>query len=162
MGLTGSNGIIYPLVRRQIEVLSIDATADSCASTGIDEVLASYDIPAGLMGVNSVLQIEPMWSFTSSANNKILKVKVAGQVVYTATRTTFTREAPLIVLANRNSLSAQIKPYDSAHFTAGTGSPGTYTIDFEHNVTVEITGQRANSGDTLSLEYHRILHFIGN
>jgi len=152
----------FPSVSKPVEVLASSAIAASCTSTGTDEVLASFTINAGILGVNSILQIEPLWTFTSSANNKICKVKIAGATVYSATRTTSVKEAPLIVLANRNSLASQIQPYDNTYVTAGSGGPATYTIDFSVAVTVEITGQRANSGDSLKLEYFRVLHFVGD
>lgn len=152
----------YPAVSKPVEVLSSSAVVVSCATTAADEILASLIIPTGIIGVNSILQIEPLWTFTNSANNKILKVKIAGVTVYSATRTTSAKEAPLVVLANRNSLASQIQPYDNTYLTAGSGSPATYTIDFANSVTVDITGQRANSGDTLKLEYYRVLHFVGD
>ena len=151
----------YPAVR-PVESLSNSAVAVACASTAVDEVLASFTIAAGTMGVNSILQIEPLWTFTSSANNKIVKVKVGGSTVYSATRTTSVKEAPLIVLANRNSLASQIQPYDNTYVTGGTGAPATYTINFAIAVDVEITGQRANGADSLKLEYFRALHIIGD
>lgn len=152
----------YPLVSRPIEILAGSAVAQSCTSSALDEVLASFTIPGGLLGVNSALQIEPLWTFGSSANNKICKVKIAGVTVYSATRTTSAKEAPLIVLANRNSLASQIQPYDNTYIIGGASAPATYTIDFSVNVTVEITGQRAGSSDSLKLEYYRILHFVGD
>ena len=103
-----------------------------------------------------------MRTFSSSANNKILKVRVDGVTVYSATRTTSVKEAPLIVLANRNSLTSQIQPYDNAYVTAGSDTPATYTINFANSVTVDITGQRASNGDALKLEYYRVLHFVGD
>jgi hypothetical protein len=151
----------FPLISRPIEILSGSAVAVSCALTDVDEVLTSFTIPAGTLGVNSILQIEPLWTFGGSVNNKILKVKIGVVTVYSATRTTSVKEAPLFVLANRNSLSSQIKPYDNAYIIAGSGAPEIYTIDFSKNRTVNITGQRANAGDSLTLEYYRILHFIG-
>ena len=74
----------------------------------------------------------------------------------------FTPEAPLIVLANRGSLGSQIQPYESTYLTAGASAPSTYNIDFSSSVAIDITGQRASSGDTLKLEYFRILHFVGD
>ncbi|SHL42564.1 hypothetical protein SAMN05216428_102366 [Nitrosospira sp. Nsp11] len=159
--ITAGDAEDYPAVVQPVEVLSSSAVAVSCASTAADEVLASFTIRAGIFGVNSILQIEPLWTHTNSANNKLLKVKVGGSTIYTATRTTTAKEAPLIVLANRNSLSAQIQPYDNTYVTAGSGAPATYAIDFSAAVDVEITGQRANGVDTLALQYFRALHFVG-
>jgi hypothetical protein len=150
-----------PAVSKPVEMLANSAIAASCTSTSTDEVLASFTIAAGILGVNSILQIEPLWTFVSSANNKICKVKIGGVTVYTATRTTSVKEAPMIVLANRNSLTSQIQPYDNTYVTAGSSMPATYSINFSVNVTVEITGQRAAS-DVLKLEYYRVLHFVGD
>jgi hypothetical protein len=152
---------VYPLISRPIEILSGSAVAIACASASFDEILASFLIPAGALGVNSILQIEPLWTFSSSANNKILKVKIGGATVYSATRTTTVKEGPLVVLANRNSLASQFQPYDNNYVTGGSGVPATYTIDFSVNQTLQIMGQRASSGDALTLEYFRVLHFIG-
>lgn len=152
---------VYPLISRPIEILSGSAVAVACASTSFDETLASFLIPPGALGVNSVLQIEPLWTFTSSANNKVLKVKIGGATVYSATRTAAVKEGPLVVLANRNSLASQFQPYDNNYVTDGSGIPATYAIDFSVNQTVQITGQRASGNDALTLEYFRVLHFIG-
>lgn len=152
----------YPLISQPVEVLSSSAVAAPCVATGIDEILASFTIPAGILGPNSILQIEPLWTFASSTNNKILKVKIGGSTVYSATRTTSVKEAPLIVLANRNSLASQIAPYDNTYVTAGSGIPAIYTINFAVNNTVEINGQRQSGADSLTLEYFRVTHFVGN
>lgn len=157
-----ADAMTYPAVTKPVEVLSSSAVAASCALTASDEVLASFTIAAGTLGANSIIQIEPLWTFASSANNKICKVKIASATVYSSTRTTSVKEGPLIVLANRNSLASQIQPYDNTYVTAGSGAPATYTVDFSVNVTVQITGQRANSGDALTLEYYRVLHFVGD
>lgn len=162
IGYTGAADAIYPLVFRPVEVLSGSAVAASCASTAVDEDLLTLNILAGTLGVNSTLQIEPLWSFASSVNDKICKVIIGGVTVYSATLTTSVKEAPLIVLVNRNSLSSQIKPYDNTYVTAGSGAPATYSIDFSVNQTLRITGQRENSGDSLTLEYYRIVHYIGD
>lgn len=162
IGYQGTADAVYPLVLRPVEVLAGSAVASSCVSSAVDEELYTLNIFAGTLGVNSILQIEPLWTFASSANNKILKVVIGGTTVYTATRTTSVKEAPLIVLANRNALNSQIQPYDNAYVTAGSGTPATYSIDFSVNQTLQIIGQRANSGDALTLEYFRILHFVGD
>jgi hypothetical protein len=159
--IAAGDGENYPVVTKPVEVLSASAVIASCATTAVDEILASFTIAAGMLGPNSILQIEPLWTFASSANNKTCKVKVAGATVYSAVRTTSVKEGPLIVLANRNSLSSQIQPYDNGYVTAGAGTPATYAINFAVNVTVEITGQRA-AVENLSLEYYRVLHFVGD
>jgi hypothetical protein len=151
----------FRVISRPAEVLSSSAVPTSCALMGADETLASFTIADGTLGVNSILQIEPLWTFASSANNKICKVKVGTFTVYSAARTASVKEGPIVVLANRNSLSSQIQPYVDTYVTAGAGAPATYTIDFSVDVTVQITGQRA-ANEALTLEYYRVLHFVGD
>lgn len=151
----------YPLVLQPVEMLFSTAVAESCESTGVDEILGSFTIPVGIIGVNSILQIEPLWNFDSSANDKILKVNIGGVTVYNTTRTTAASEGPLITIANRNSLTSQIKPQGSLYYTNGGSASDTYTIDFSVSVDVDIIGQRENAGDDLTLEYYRLLHFVG-
>lgn len=155
-----SGGNSLPVIAQPVEVLSSSAVSATCVATGADEILASFTIPAGLLGVNSIIQIEPVWSFANSANNKLLKVKIGATVIYNVTRTTSAAEGPLIVLMNRNSLTSQIQPYANAYFTAGAVAPAVYTIDFSIAQTLSITGQRA-AVEALSLEYYRVLHFVG-
>lgn len=151
----------FPELIRPIESIASYAGIIPCLVTGTDEQLEIIIIKAGTLGLNSILQFEPVWSFTNSVNNKTLKLKVGGQTIYSVTRTSSVREAPLIILANRNSLGAQISPYDGNYTTASTTAPATYKIDFSKDVLVEITGSRASSSDTLNLEYYRILHTLG-
>jgi len=159
--VANGDAVPFPVVVQPVEVLAMSSQPIACSTTGADEALASFTIPAGLMGVNSSLQIEPVWTHANSATNKILKVKIGVTAVYSVTRTTSAREGPLIVLSNRNSLSSQIQPYDSAYLTAGATNPATYTIDFSKTQIIQITGNRAIT-EALTLEYFRILHFVGS
>lgn len=147
-----------------IQVLGLSAVQVSCASTGADESLYSLLIPADTLGPNDELQIEPYWQFTNSANNKIVFVKTAlGVDMWRRTRTTVSEEAPMIVMSNRNALNSQTYVYarpsagSPGHFTGGGQSAQTSAIDFSLDQTIIVGGQRANSGDTLTLERVRIL-----
>lgn len=149
-------------------VLGNSAVQVACASTAADETLYSLLIPAGTLGANDELQIEPYWRFTNSANNKIIFAKTAlGVDLWRRTRTTTSEEAPLIVMANRNALNSQTFVYarpsagSAGHFVGGTQSDQTATIDFSLAQTIIVGGQRANSGDSLTLERVRITLFPG-
>lgn len=159
--LPGTTQLGYATAGNPVDVLSSSAVAVSCTLTAVDEVLASFTILAGTLGVNSILQIEPLWTYTNSANNKTFRIKIASATIYNTTKTTTSVEGPLIILANRNSLQSQIIPYDYTYFINGTYTPPTYSIDFSNNVTIQFIGQRTNSGESLTLEYYRVLHFVG-
>jgi len=152
----------YRLVEKPVGVLSSSAVAASCTSTGTDEVLASFTIPAGEILENSILLFEPLWTYTNSANNKVLKIKVGGVTIFNVTRTTSVKDAPLVGIANRNSLTSQINMYDSYYVIISSTTPQTFAIDFSADVIVEITGQRASGSDTLTLEYFCVLHRVGD
>ena len=157
------DAVNFQVISQPVEVLFSAAVQALCISTATDEILASGTISAGIIGPNSIVQFEPVWTFPSSVNNKICKVKLGAATVYTATRTTSLLEAPLIALANRNSLASQVIPYPNGkHETAGATTVGAATVNFALDVVWQITGQRANSGEALALEYYRILHFIGS
>jgi|SRR5687768_426286 len=156
-----STALVHAAIGKPVESLLNFAGSSTCIHTFIDEYLELFTITAGTMGAKSILQIEPLWTYTSSANNKTCKVIIGGITIYNAVRTTSTKESPLIILANRNSLTSQIQPYESGYVTAGTGAPVTYAIDFSKDVLVQIIGRRVNVADTLKLEYCRVLHYVG-
>lgn len=139
------------------EVIEQNGVAVNCASTAVDEVLDDCVIPAGAMGLHSALIIEPCWTYTSGTNNKILKIKIGAVEVFSRTRNTAgqLRDAPLIVLQNRGALNSQVAPYDgqAAYLAAAANGVATFSIDFSVAQIIQITGQRANAGDTLRKEY---------
>lgn len=147
--------------RLPVEVIESSTIPAACTITGVDEILATVTIPKGILGPNSIIKIEPVWSFTSSANNKIVKVKVGPTILYSATRTTSEKEGPMLLLGNRNSYASQVQPYDTNYATASAGQPNGYMIDTSKPLTIQITGQRADGSDTLTLEYYLITHFGG-
>lgn len=154
-------GKFIPYVTRPIEILAASAVPVSCSGVGAGEMLASIPISPGVIGPNSIIQIEPFWQFTSSANQKILYIKIGPNEIYAVARTTSSREAPLIILACRNSLSSQIVPIKGNYHTAATGAVDLWSINFSFPQMVEIYGNRANAGDILTLEYYRVLHYVG-
>lgn len=128
-------------------------TAVSCDADTAEKMLFEMDLKAGLIEKNDVLKITPEFSFTNSANNKTLTVRVGGFTVFTKTRTSTTGESPLIELRSRNSLNSQRLPYGvSSTYSSGGYSGSNYSIDFSVDQKIQITGQKASAVDTLTLE----------
>jgi len=116
--------------------------------------LATITIPAGLIGTNGKVKFYPLWSNTNNANNKTLRVVLnSWTTVYTGTVQNSVHNTGLLILRNFNSETAQRM---SSGMTAGlgssTGSIAAATIDTTAAVTVAVTGQLANSADTMTLE----------
>lgn len=116
--------------------------------------LATITIPASLIGANGKVKFYPLWSNTNNANTKTLRVVLnGGSTVYTATSQNSVHNSGLLILRNFNSETTQRM---SSGMTAGlgstTGSIAAVTINTTVPVTVTVTGQLANSADTMTLE----------
>lgn len=116
--------------------------------------LATITIPAGLIGANGKVKFYPLWSNTNNANPKTLRVVLNGATtVYTGTSQNSVHNSGLLILRNFNSETAQRM---SSGMTAGlgstTGSIAATTVNTTAALTVTVTGQLANSADTLTLE----------
>lgn len=115
--------------------------------------LATITIPAGLIGANGKVKFYPLWSNTNNANTKTLRVIVGGSTGYTGVAQNSVHNGGLLILRNFNSESVQRM---SSGLVAGlgssTGSIASLTVDTTAEVIVTITGQLANSADTMTLE----------
>lgn len=116
--------------------------------------LATITIPAGLIGANGKVKFYPLWSNTNNANTKTLRVIINGATtVHTATSQNSVHNSGLLILRNFNSETIQrMSSGMVAGFGSTTGSIAAPTIDTTVPVTVAVTGQLANSADTMTLE----------
>lgn len=133
-----------------------NGAAASVTGTLVETTLATFIIPGGAMGPNGVLVIDSLWSYTNSANAKTLKITFGGTAFWNIGPTTTSGNRKMLFIYNRNSQSSQI-----GYRSAGTGSTGgntgngtTAAIDSSANVTVNLTGTLANTGETIQLEYY--------
>jgi hypothetical protein len=154
-----SNGTTWSIVGGSI-VLAQSAVAMSVSNTTAEEVLASVLVPGGLMGVNGALRLTTLWSITSSANNKTLRARIGstalGGSAWIANVATTVGSLNLIpqVLRNRNAVNSQVTyPAANAGATVSTGTAiSTFSEDTSVDTIVSITGQKANAGETITLE----------
>ena len=116
--------------------------------------LATFTIPAGLIGTNGKVKFYPLWSNTNNANNKTLRVVLnSWTTVYTAVSLNSVHNSGLLILRNFNSETTQrMSSGMAAGLGSTTGSVAAPTIDTTVPVTVTVTGQLANSADTMTLE----------
>lgn len=145
----------------QIRVLGASAIAASNAADTAELALATITVPAGIMGLNGILRISTEWSYTSSANNKLLKVRfsgISGTAFNSAVATTQTGGHAVTMIANRNSAASQVG--SSALFTNNSGiiatATTTDTVNTAAATTISITGQKASAGETLTLESYLV------
>lgn len=118
--------------------------------------LVTVAVPAGLMGTNGKLRIQTLWSFTNSANNKILNVDFGGTSFTTATATTTATGQIMTIIQNNNATGSQNAFASSASFGLATNSINGGSVDTTAAQNITIAGTLANSGETITLRGYSI------
>jgi len=145
-------GLWYPL--------QSSAVAASCPADTTEDVLATVTIPAGSMGANGWLRMMGFWSFTNNGNNKTVRVRlggVSGTVLLQYVFTTHINMRAMLEIGNANSQSSQVGTLSYSTSSGATQSAkNTAAIDTSSATTLVFTGQKASSGDTLTLESYLV------
>lgn len=141
-------------------ILKQSAVAVSAGADTTEDTLATITIPANIIGPNGSVEVLTLWSYTNSANNKTLRVRFSGasgtQYLNTAVTTTATLQH-LAIIRNVNSASSQKAGYNgTVSFSTSGNAPVTSSVDTTAATTVVITGQKASSGETLTLESYEV------
>jgi hypothetical protein len=144
-------------------VLAASGAAASITGTLTETTLAAVTVPANAMGTNGSVRITTVWSYTNSANNKIVRHTFGGTGYNTFTLTTTASGRIVTEICNRNATNSQVG------FASGVG-PGTAgaglgftsganvtsAVNTTAAVTILITAQLANTGETITLESYRV------
>lgn len=135
-------------------VIAQSGAAVSHTGDAAEFTLATIPIPAGTLGANGQLRLWTVWSVTNSANNKILRARVGATAIQSVTLTTTLTAQLYYALYNRGVTNSQVGfvNFTSSPFGTNTNAVNTYALDFSQAQTLTITGQLANSGETVALE----------
>lgn len=150
--------------REKVVLLGASAVKATLTGTVTKTALATVLIPAGTLKVGDILKVEPVWSITNSANNKVLTIDIGTTLGGAAILRTKTRaagvlsESPLCMFGVR-SMTSMSKPYDVNSVYAGSSAAdcsGVVTVDDLSTVDVNlyISGTLANTGETIALEQY--------
>lgn len=149
-------------VPRAGRLLAASAVAASVTGTATETALATITIPAGAMGLNGAVHIYTVWTITNSANSKTVRVRFggAGGTAYAAlAATTSTSISDLRRIRNRNSASSQVGAFNAGG-SVGLGANGnaltTSAVDTSAAVDIVLSGQLANTGETITLESYEV------
>lgn len=160
MGIEQHGGFVP--AQQSITVLGSSGTPVSVTGNTNETQLASIKVPANSMGPNGRLRITTLWSWTNSANNKVTRVRLggaAGTVFGERTATTTASMQGLTQIVNNGAANAQKgRPIGSlfAPYGDSAGVILTSAIDTTVDTTVYISGQLANSGETITLEAYTV------
>lgn len=121
--------------------------------TTSETTLLTINIPDGLIGISGKVKIYPLYSMTNNANNKSLRVKLGGSTAFSTVVSNSSQSSALVIIRNIGSESVQ---KSSTSVVSGLGNIGialtTLAIDTSVATTITVTGQLANSADTMTLE----------
>lgn len=148
----------------------IYSTNASVSVTGtVDQTeLGTVTLPGGLVSANGILEVSSFWAMTNSANSKNIKIKIGqtsdpatgGSSFLNRTETTILYHQHLCVLRCANSTSSQkaISSTLAAGFGSTTASNFTNTYDLSTDKKIFLTGQLANTGETITLRGWRLMY----
>lgn len=140
-------------------VLAASAVAASVTGTTTETPLATITLPGGAMGANGVLRITSLWSYTNSANTKNLRLRLGGSGISGTTLmnsgvTTTAVNMLQRTIQNRNAQNAQVAGASvfGNSFGAYANLPVTASEDTSVDQPIVLSGQLANTGETVTLE----------
>ncbi len=152
-----------PLYRApKFRVLGSSAVGVSGGADTNENILATITVPAGAMGLNGILRWDALFTHTSSANNKILRVRfggIGGTTYLSLTNTTTATYRDFGALQNRGAANSQVGKSSNSTtsaFSATGTAVTTSAIDTSAATTLVITGQKASAGETLTLEQYLV------
>lgn len=138
-------------------VLAQSAVAVPLTGSTSETTLATITVPAGAMGANGRIEIATDWSYTSSANNKTIKIKLGATQLYSLSQTTSTGMGTRTSVANRNSASSQRCLTLGHNGSAINVGFATSAIDTSASTDITITGQLVVGTETVTLESYQVL-----
>ena len=163
-----SNGTRWLSVGHGPVTLAVDPTSSSVGSTTAETTLKTVNVPVDLLGPTGIIEVDTGWACNSgNTNSKTGRIRIGTTVAGTAVlaqnlnaTTTQSASARTIVWAD-NSTAAQKATPNS--FGSGNATPAivSTTVDTAAAFSIYLTGTKANSADTLSLEVCRIRIYPG-
>lgn len=122
-----------------------------------ETALATISIPAGAIGPNGFARVTTLWKYTNSGNTKTLRVRlggVSGTVFFGLGVTTTNALQNIQIIRNRGAANSQVSMTNSISGVFGTSAadPSTGAVDTASAQDLVISGQLANSGETITLE----------
>jgi len=140
---------------------SVNGAGDATEAT-----LVTVTVPAGAMGPNGLLRITTVWTYTNSANNKNIRVRLgaasaglSGTSYLAVTQTTSASFRDQRQIGNRNAQNSQVGGFaGSTAFTQGSAANVTSAVDTSAASELVFTTAwgGATSGETITLESYLV------
>lgn len=168
-GGTGASTAILAAQNLSVPYSIVDFTPVPLTGTTSETVLATIPIAAGQMGTKGCVQVLAFFSNNNSANNKTVRTRfgasgagTGGTQLTSAIQTTNIQLLFNQILGNANSASSQVAStiLGDDGWGSAAGANATAAINTANASEMVISGQLANSGDTLTLlGYIAYIHY---
>lgn len=114
----------------------------------------SVNIPPAILGLNGILEVEAVFSYSNNANTKTMRFRHGGGAFFSTTATATSSASFLKKIQNRGVANSQLGEAASNQAQGGTNAnaPYTATVDTSTTTAVDITGQLAVGTDAMTLE----------
>jgi hypothetical protein len=143
-------------------LIACDASTHSVTGTLSETVLKTISVTAASypIAANSVINVRSLWSFTNSANNKNLRIRIGAAGAGTGgtamvsqgftTAATYGRDCPIFVRSTSSEIAAA--GVGGSNQFSSTAALTTAAIDLTANWEIAATGILGNTGETITLE----------
>lgn len=145
-------------------VICQSAVAVSAAAVTTEEFLYTCAIPANALGPNGRLEVLAQFTYTTSANNKTLRIRYSGTAgtQYTSQlATTTTSYVAMAQIANRGVTNSQIGFVQNTVLGTNNGTPVTSAVDTTAATSLVVSCQKALGTEACTLESVRVLVLHG-
>ena len=130
--------------------------ADITGATG-ERTMATLTIPEGIMGGDSILQIECYSHQTNNANTKTIRFKIDGDTFGAMSVKSCSGARMQKNLAGNGTPASQISlPSNLNDLASTSGTQQQKTYDFTQPRTLTITGELAVATDSLVVDHYRV------
>ena len=139
-----------------VKLYTTGSTTTAVTNTTAETQVASFTLPGGVMGMNGILRLCPIFSQTNSANTKTLRIKLGAATAITQAfgGSGSASAYGILTIRNLNSQSSQ-KSTQGGSLGVGTTSSaiGTSAADTSADITVSLTVQMGALAETVTLEH---------
>lgn len=139
-------------VQKGVTVFANDTDLGTVTGTTVEQILATYTIPAALIGPKSAIRVVCVWSSNNNANTKQARMYLGGTQFLNYPLDNGASVQTQTVIRNRNSVSSQVSHAGTSIGYSKVGSVVNYNnVNLGVDQTLQIGAVLSNAADTVTL-----------
>ncbi|MCW5141070.1 hypothetical protein [Burkholderia cenocepacia] len=151
----GSGGGSGAGAARVIAQHSVPASVTGTTDT---TTLATIAIPGGTLHESGALRVTTLWSYTNSANAKVLQVQFGGSVFLNQSQTATSSSQAQTIVRNRGAANSQVGFAAAAanQYSSSGAAVVVAAVDTTKDQQLVLTARLANVAETITLESYTV------